>query len=237
MAQRTIEYQEGDTRLVGVMVTPEAAGPAPAVLIAHDWTGRNDIALQHAQRLAKQGYVGFAMDMYGDGRNGSTVEEKAGLMAPLREDRGLLMRRAAAGFEAMLAQPEVDRERTAAIGFCFGGLVVLDLARSGANVGGVVSLHGFLDAPERALCKPITAQVLVLHGYKDPMVQPPMLPVFEAEMHEAEVDFQLHVYGRAMHAFTNPAAQNKDMGTVYDEVTAQRAMRTLDGFLADLFAK
>lgn len=236
MAQRTIEYNEGNTRLKGVVVTPETSAPAPGVLIAHDWSGLNEFAEKMASRLAEQGYVGVAIDMYGEGRLGSTVEEKAKLMTPVKQDRALLMRRVNAGFDAMLAQPEVDKKRTGAIGFCFGGLVVLDLARSGANVGGVVSFHGFLDAPDASLCKPIKAQVLALHGYRDPMVTPDSLPTFQTEMHQAGVDFQLHVYGRAKHAFTNPAANDPNLGTVYDELSRRRALRTMEGFFADLFA-
>lgn len=236
MAQRTIEYNEGGTRLKGVVTTPETKAKAPGVLIAHDWSGLNEFAEQMASRLAEQGYVGFAIDMYGEGRLGTTVEEKSKLMAPVKDDRALLMRRVNAGFEAMLAQPEVDGKRTGAIGFCFGGLVVLDLARSGADVGGVVSFHGFLDAPDKSLCKPIKAQVLALHGYQDPMVTPDSLPPFQKEMSDAGVDFQLHIYGRAKHAFTNPAANDPKLGTVYDELSRRRALRSMDGFFADLFA-
>lgn len=235
MGQREIDYSDGTTGMRGLLVTPDGVGPAPGVLVAHDWSGRNEFAVDMANQLAARGYAAFAIDMYGSAQVEDTIEGKAKLMSPLKENRGLLMQRVTAGFNTMVEQAEVDASRTAAIGFCFGGQVVLDLARSGAPVGGVVSFHGFLDAPEQALCKPISAQVLALHGYQDPMVPPAVLPVFEAEMHAAQVDFQLHIYGRAQHAFTNPQANNSALGTVYDEVTRLRALRTMDGFLADLF--
>lgn len=235
MGQRQIDYSDGTTGMSGILVTPDSGRPVPGVLVAHDWTGRNDFALNVATQLAELGYAAFAMDMYGNAQTADTVEGKAALMAPLKENRGLLMQRVNAAFNTMIDQPEVDRGRTGAVGFCFGGLVVLDLARSGASVGGVVSFHGFLDAPEQALCKPITAQVLALHGYQDPMVPPAVLPVFEAEMANAGVDFQLHIYGRAVHAFTNPHANDPSFGTVYDDVTRNRAFRTMQGFFADLF--
>lgn len=235
MGQRQIDYSDGTTGMSGILVTPDASGPTPGVLVAHDWSGRNAFAVDVATRLAGLGYAAFAIDMYGGAQTADTIEGKAALMEPLKDNRGLLMQRVNAGFKAMVDQPEVDGAKTGAVGFCFGGLVVLDLARSGARVGGVVSFHGFLDAPEQALCKPISARVLALHGYQDPMVPPAVLPVFEAEMHEAGVDFQLHIYGRAKHAFTNPAANNADLGTVYDDLSRHRAFRSMEDFFADLF--
>ena len=236
MEQRNVEYSEGGVTMVGQMFVPEGGGVRPGVLVAHDWSGRNALAHDAATRLAGQGYVGFALDMYGAGRCFEQTKDKVDNMAALRADRGLLMRRIAAALNAMKGQPEVDAACTGAIGFCFGGLCVLDLARSGAEVGGVVAFHGLLDAPSAELCKPIRAQVLALHGYRDPMCPPAMLAAFEEEMRAAEVDFQVHVYGRAVHAFANPIANNAAAGTVYDALTAHRAFRSMEGFFADLFA-
>lgn len=234
MEKREIRYRHGGQTFLGIACIPGGAGPRPGVLVSHDWSGRNQMAIDNAERLAGLGYVGFALDMYGDGKVGASVEDKATLMAPLREDRGELIGRIGAAHEALSELPEVDVGRTAAIGFCFGGLCVLDLARSGAKVRGVVSLHGLLDAPPRELFGEMTARVLVLHGYRDPMVSAEDVAGLQRDFAEAGVDFQFHSHGRAVHAFTNPAA--KMPGTaLYDAVTARRAFRATDDFLQELF--
>jgi len=236
MQKRTVEYSVGDVTLSGIAVIPEGQGERPGVLVAHDWTGRNEMAVGNAERLARSGYVGFALDMYGGGKVAESMDERVALMGGLKSDRGQLIARMAAALSTMKGLPEVDASKTAAIGFCFGGLCVLDLARSGAEVGGVVSLHGLLDAPPAELCKTIGARVLALHGYRDPMVPPDQAAAFEQEMAEGDVDFQLHSYGNAVHAFTNPSANNAKMGAAYEPVTAARAFRSTDDFLGDLFA-
>lgn len=236
MEKRTVEYSVGDVTLSAIAVIPDGAGERPAVLVAHDWTGRNATAVGNAERLAQQGYVGFALDMYGGGRVAEDMDERGALMGALRSDRSQLIARIGAALAAMKALPEADGAKTAAIGFCFGGLCVLDLARSGAEVGGVVSLHGLLDPPPPELCRRIAAKVLVLHGYRDPMVPPAQVAAFEREMADGDVDFQLHSYGNAVHAFTNPAANAPKMGAAYEPVTAARAFRSTDDFLRDLFA-
>lgn len=237
MQRREIRYRHGGQQFVGIACVPGgdgAAPPRPGVLVAHDWSGRNATAVDRAARLAEDGCVGFALDMYGDAKVAERVQDKARLMGALREDRVELIARARAAFDAMCELSEVDPARTAAVGFCFGGLCVLDLARSGAPVGGVVSLHGLLDSPPRTCFGEVSARVLVLHGYRDPMVPAADVAGLQAEFAERQVDFQLHSYGRAVHAFTNPAA--KVSGTSeYDALTARRALRSTDDFLRDLF--
>lgn len=237
MPTRTVEYQCEGTRLVGHLFLPEgsAGAPVPGVLVAHDWGGCNDNARGHAKGLADLGYAGFAIDMYGEGRTGNSVEENAALMGAVKSDRSVLIARINAALSTLKEQPEVDGARTGAVGFCFGGLCVLDLARSGADVGGVISMHGLLDAPPAELCKPITAQVLVCHGYRDPMAPPEHMLALCKELEAADCDFQVHAYGRAVHAFTNPAANMPAMGAVYDAPTDKRAMRSMRDFFADLF--
>lgn len=235
MSSRTIEYQCDGTRLVGSVFLPDVAGPAPGVLVSHDWGGCNDNARGHAKRLAELGYVGFALDMYGDGKTGGSVEENSALMTAVKSDRAVLIARIRAALETLKGLPEVDAKRTGAVGFCFGGLCVLDLARSGADVGGVVSMHGLLDAPPADLCKEIKAQVLVGHGYRDPMAPPDHMLELCKELEAADCDFQVHAYGRAVHAFTNPEANMPAMGAVYDAATDKRAMRSMRDFFADLF--
>ncbi|MCX7115441.1 MAG: dienelactone hydrolase family protein [Gammaproteobacteria bacterium] len=210
--------------------------PRPAVLVAHDWSGRNAFACQKAEQLAKLGYVGFAIDLYGQGRTGSTNEEKMALMEPLMADRRLLRARMLAALGAVSELPEVDSQRVAAIGFCFGGLSVLDLARSGAKVNGVVSFHGLLNQPEELHAHPIGAKVLVLHGYDDPMVTPVAVNAFADEMTRAGVDWQVHMYGQTQHAFTNPLAHDAALGTMYNEQAERRSMQSMVYFLDELFS-
>jgi dienelactone hydrolase len=206
----------------------------PAVLIAHDWSGRNALAESKARELAEQGYVGFALDMYGEAKQGKTNEEKTALITPLLSDRGVLQKRMSAALETCRNLPFVASDKIMAMGYCFGGLCVLDLARTGANILGVVSFHGLLNAPEQKLCAKIKSKVLVLHGYDDPMVQPEALQAFANEMSEAQVDWQLHSYGNTLHAFTNPLANDPNFGTVYSEVADKRSWKATLNFFDEL---
>lgn len=210
--------------------------PRPVVLVAPDWSGRNEFACKKAEQLAKMGYVGFAIDMYGQGRIGETKEEKQALMEPLMADRGLLRSRILAAFDAVGELPEVDPRRVGAIGFCFGGLCVLDLARSGVKVSGVVSFHGLLQKPNDVRMHPIQAKVLALHGYNDPMVSPEAVNAFAKEMTDAEVDWQIHMYGNTQHAFTNPQAHDEAAGLIYNPDADRRAMQAMVYFLDELFS-
>lgn len=230
-------YHHGEQELHGFLAYDDSHDkPRPAVLVAHDWSGRNEFACEKAQMLAGLGYVGFALDMYGQGRLGDTVPEKKALMEPLVSDRSLLRERIRAGYDALIALPEVDINRVAAIGFCFGGLCVLDLARSGAEVKGVVSFHGILSPPQEKLPKNfIKAKVLALHGYNDPMVLPKQVEEFCQEMTEAKVDWQVHMYGHTQHGFTNPQANDLQMGTVYQATSEHRSFQSMRNFLQEIF--
>ena len=236
MITKTIDYQDGDTPLEGYLAYNETGAPLPAVLVAHDWSGRREFACKAAERVAAMGYAGFALDMYGKGifgRDGDT-EGNAALMNPYASDRVLLRQRINAALNAVRELPQVDSARIAAMGYCFGGMCVLELARSGADVTGVISIHGIF-APGNAANEKITADVLCLHGHDDPMVPPEQVLAFEKEMTDAGVDWQIHVYGDTMHAFTNPVANNPDFGTVYKEKAAKRAYQSVANFLGELF--
>jgi dienelactone hydrolase len=209
--------------------------PRPAVLIAHDWSGRNDFACDKAKLLADMGYVGFALDMYGHGKLGTTDAEKSALIQPLLNDRAKLLSRLRAGLDALVALPQVDKNRIAIIGFCFGGLCALDLARSGAAIVGAISFHGLLNKPDKLKPQPIRSKVLVLHGYNDPMVEPPLLQAFCEEMTKAEVDWQVHAYGQVQHAFTNPNAHDAAAGLMYNAQAAKRAWLAMRNFLDEVF--
>jgi dienelactone hydrolase len=236
MITKTIDYQDGDTQLEGYLAYNETGAPLPAVLVAHDWSGRREFACKAAERIAAMGYAGFALDMYGKGifgRDGDT-EGNAALMNPYASDRILLRQRINAALRAVRAFSQVDAARIAAMGYCFGGMCVLELARSGADVAGVISIHGIF-APGNAANEKISAKVLCLHGHDDPMVPPEQVLAFEKEMTDAGVDWQMHVYGGTQHAFTNPAANNPDFGTVYKEVAEKRAYQSVANFLDELF--
>lgn len=208
--------------------------PRPAVLVAHDWSGCNEFAQDKALQLANMGYVGFALDLYGLGRQGTTTDEKMALMQPLANDRRLLRTRMRAAYDAVIAMPEVDSTRVAAIGYCFGGMCVLDLARSGAELCGVVSFHGLLNKPTELANHPISAKVLALHGYDDPMVQSEQVNSFCQEMTEAQVDWQVHSYGHTKHAFTNPAANDPALGAVYNQEADRRSWLAMTNFLQEI---
>lgn len=235
MITKEINYQvDGRTHKGFIAYRDDLAQPKPGILITHDWTGRNEFAQDKAIQLAELGYVGFAVDMYGDGQTGQTNDEKAALMMPMMEDRGLLRRRIAAAFHCLSSQSSVNSQKVLAMGYCFGGLCSLDLARSGADVKGVVSFHGLLSAPEKKTAARINAKILVLHGYDDPMVPPQSIDEFAQEMNQAGVDWQLHAYGNTLHSFTNPLANDRDFGTVYSPSADHRSWQATLNFFAEV---
>lgn len=236
LRQEKFTYQHNNIEFKGSYVYNAAiAAKRPGVLIAHDWSGNNDFSLANAEKLAQLGYVGICIDMYGAGKTGTTKEEKMALMQPLMQDRNLLQARILAALQASRNISVVDTTQIAAVGFCFGGLCVLDLARSGADVKGGVSVHGLLTAPELKTQKTIAAKILVLHGYADPMVPPDAVVCFCNEMTNANADWQTIMYGHAKHAFANPKANDAAMGTVYDAKTAARAWTAIEIFLKEIF--
>jgi dienelactone hydrolase len=237
VAERRVEYSHDGIVLEGLMAWDEqTAGPRPGVLVSHAWGGRSDLECDKARQLAGLGYVGFALDNYGKGVRGSGPEENAKLMQPLLGDRALLQARMARALETLRAQPEVDAARTAALGYCFGGLCVLDLARTGSNICGVVSLHGLFGAPGNTFGMKINARVLALHGHDDPMVPVEAVNALKDELSAAGADWQIHVYGGTMHAFTNPLANDPSHGTVYNAAADRRSWVVTADFLAEVLA-
>lgn len=238
MQTQTIEYQDGDTTLEGYVAWDDSiSGPRPAVLVGHDWTGRRDFATGKAEEMARLGYVGFALDMYGKGVFGADgdVEGNTALMGPLAGDRAALRARMMAALEAVRGLDVVDASKVGAMGYCFGGMCVLELARAGADVGGVISIHGIF-SPGDVPNEKITAKVLCLHGQDDPMVPPEQVLDFENEMSAAGADWQVHAYGGTMHAFTNPHANDPGFGTVYNPVADKRATQSIQNFFDEIFA-
>ncbi len=232
---RSIDYSHNGVPLEGILAWDDAlAGPRPAVLVSHAWAGRDAFAVGKARALAELGYAGFALDMYGNGLVGSGPEENAKLMGPFMDDRALLQGRQLAALDAVRRQPEVDAGRVAAMGFCFGGLCVLDLARTGADLRGVASFHGLLTPPGNTEGNRIKAKVLVLHGYDDPMAPPEQVLELASELTLGGADWQIHAYGNTVHAFTNPQANDPGFGTVYKAEADRRSWQALKNFLAEV---
>mgnify|MGYP001825057643 CR=1 FL=1 len=236
LQHRLIEYGDGDKVFEGRIVWDDGQDtPRPGVLVAHAWGGRSDYEDGKADRLAELGYAAFSLDLYGQGVRGSSPEVNASLMQPLLDDRALLQSRMSLSLATMREQAEVEAPKAAAIGFCFGGLCVLDLARSGQELAGVVSFHGLFSPPGNTAGNTITARILALHGWEDPMATPDSVLALADELSEMKADWQLHAYGNTMHAFTNPMADNADMGTVYDASADRRSWQARANFLDELF--
>ena len=233
MKTETVNYQATDIELKGYIAYPDEE-KAPLVLIAHTWTGKDDFVHERAEDLAALGYVCFAVDMYGNGKFGKNTEENESVMPPLLSDREVLKDRIISALHFGKSLPGVDPNKIAAIGYCLGGLVVLDLARSGENFQGVVSFHGLLmesDISEKG----IQAKILVLHGERDPMVPTDMVDAFQKEMTKAAADWQLHSYGGTYHAFTKPGANDPNLGTQYNKSASERSWKSMQNFFEEIF--
>ena len=235
LAERAIDYSLVKKGCEGLLVAHEA-GPRPTVLVFHAWDGRTGSMDQFARRIANLGYNAFAADIYGKGVTGSTTEECQALMNPLMGNRARLGEMLLGVVTAASAQPEVDSGRVAAIGFCFGGLCVLDLARAGAPLRAVASFHGLFTPPGIPTATPVKPKVIAYHGWDDPMVPPDAVAGFGKEFTEAGADWQLHAFGGAMHAFMAEGANMPEMGIQYNALVAGRAWRALELFLAETLA-
>jgi dienelactone hydrolase len=235
---KAVTYRQGKTRLEGYLAYDDATkGKRPAVLVVHEWVGINPYIRKRVEQLAALGYVAFAADIYGKGVRPKDMKEAAAQAKIYKSDRALMRARAAAGLEVLRKQPQADPRRLAAIGYCFGGTTVLELARGGASIAGVVSFHGGLDTPRPEDAKRIKAKVLVLHGGDDPHVPPQEVQAFSDEMRKAGVDWQLHIYGGAVHSFTNPSSgDDKSKGVAYDAAVDRRSWEVMKLFFAELFA-
>lgn len=234
-----IDYAEGEATLEGyIAFDPSKSGPRPVVIVSHAWGGQDDIIRKYAERFADHGYVGFALDMYGKGRRGGSPEENAKLMEPFVKDRALLLRRISAAVNTVKQHDKVDRHRIAAIGFCFGGMCVLDLARAGLEgVVGVVSIHGLLmPTSVKPGPRPMKTRVLACHGYNDPMVLPDAVDAFAREMTDAGADWTMMMFGHRGHAFTHPEVNNPEGGMRYCERAEGRTLAAMDHFLKECFA-
>lgn len=212
-----------------------AAKPFPCVLISHAWAGPNELEFSRARDLAELGYGAFCLDLYGKGIRGSNPEENAALMQPFLEDRAMLQQRLKASLAVASQQPGVDSSRMVAIGYCFGGLCVLDMARTAADVLGVVSFHGLFQPPGNTDGNKISSKVLALHGWDDPLVRPEMVVDLATELTDAGADWQIHGYGHTLHAFTNPEANDPNNGAMYSAIGDRRSWKAMVDFLEEVF--
>ena len=233
-----IQYKQGDTTFEGVLYYDDAdSAPRRAVLVCHEWWGLNDYSKKRAEQLAQMGYVAFAVDVYGKGVQAKTQEEAAKMATDLRSgDRATLRARINAALAALKARKEVDPKKIAAIGYCFGGTTALELARSGADILGVVGFHAGLSTPNPADARNIKGKILICHGGDDPFVPMPEVNAFLDEMKAAKVNYQLNIYSGAVHTFTNPAAGNDpSKGSAYNPQADHRSFEEMKQFFAEIF--
>jgi dienelactone hydrolase len=230
-------YSHNGVELQGYFAYDDALkGKRPGVLIIHEWTGLGDYVKERAEQLASEGYVAFAMDMYGRGIRPTTPKDAGAQASKYRSDRQLMRSRAVVSLDQLKDHPLTDPDHVAAIGYCFGGGAALELARSGADVSGVVSFHGNLDTPNPDDARNMQAKVLVLHGADDPFVPKESIEAFHNEMRNAEVDWQMVYYSGAVHSFSNPASgSDPSRGAAYNEVADKRSYRAMLDFFNEIF--
>ncbi|KAB7648519.1 dienelactone hydrolase family protein [Polymorphobacter fuscus] len=231
-----LHYTDGDALCEGHVALPSGTGPHPAVVIFHNWAGQGPHEVAAAERLAAQGYAAIAADIYGAGVRGEVFGDNSALMDPWMVDRAGLRTRILAAVAAAAAHPAVDPDRIAVMGYCFGGLCALDAARSAdPRVRGAVSFHGSYSPPTIGAQAPITAKVLVLHGWTDPVCPPDATVALAHELEAAGADWQIHAYGQTGHAFTAPGLNNRAAGMFYHPDADRRSWRAMTDFLDEVF--
>ncbi|MBL4583436.1 MAG: dienelactone hydrolase family protein [Pseudomonadales bacterium] len=233
---RLVEYYDGDTLLEGYLAFDDAIqGQRPCVIIGHTWAGRSDFECERANKLAEYGYVTFALDMYGKGQGGADPKQNAALMQPFLDERSSLQLRMAAALSIASEQPETDRKKIASMGYCFGGLCSLDLARTNTDILAAISFHGLFNPPGNTEGNAITAKILCLHGNDDPMVPTDSVIALQQELSNVGADWQIHAYGNTTHAFSKPSANSPEMGMMYSAVADKRSWAALINFLEEVF--
>ena len=222
---RTVAYEQDGQKLQGYLAYDDAkAGPRPGVLVIHEWWGLNDYTKMRTRQLAEMGYVAFAADMYGDGKTTRDPKEAQAWSSAVSGQAGLLALRSKAGLDVMRREKVTDVEKMAAIGFCFGGTTVLQLAYAGVPLKGVVTFHGGLVVPDAQQARKIRSPIVILHGAADTFVDPETIEGMRKALDAAKVDWFMVSYARAVHAFTNPDADSfKIPGIGYNEKAAQRS--------------
>ena len=234
---QTVDYKDGDTVLEGYLAYDDSIkGERPGVLVVHEWMGLGDYEKGRAVQLAKLGYVAFAADIYGKGIRATNPQEAGSLAGKYKNDRQLLRERVNAGLDELKKNKMVDTKKIAAIGYCFGGTTVLELARSGADIAGVVTFHGGLDAPDPDDGKNIKCKVLICHGADDPFNSAENIKALQDELRKGNVDWQMIYYGGAVHSFSNPKAGNDNSrGAAYNEKADKRSWQAMKDFFNEIF--
>jgi dienelactone hydrolase len=235
-----IEYKAGNTVHKGYLVYDDAVtGKRPGVLVVHEWWGHNEHARNSARKLAEAGYVALALDMYGDGKRAEHPDQAGKFAGEVGKNLPLMKSRFEAGMKALRSRSQVDDKRVAAIGYCFGGSVVLQMAREGEKLRGVASFHGGLATEHPARPGKVKARVLVLNGADDPMVTPEQIAAFKKEMESAKADYRLVSYPGAKHSFTNPDADANgakfNLPLAYNAEADQKSWAELQSFLKTVF--
>jgi len=237
---QTVDYtDEQGTPLQGFVTYDDTlAGPRPGVLVIHDWRGLTDYTHTRAEMLAQLGYVAFAADIYGKGIRPQSIPEYIRQMTIYKGDRTLYRQRGRAAYQAFLKIPQLDPRRIAAIGYCFGGTGVVEMARDGLPLLGIVSFHGGLDSRPLTPGKTIQAKVLALCGADDPFEKPEDMAAFEQQLRENNVDYQIVSYGHAVHAFSDPGVDALNLpGAKYNAAADRRSWQAMRDFLAEIFGE
>lgn len=237
---REVTYRADGTELKGYLAYDDSVeSKRPGILVVHEWWGLNDYSRGRARMLAELGYTALAVDMYGGGKTAAHPEEAGSFAGELRKNLPLAKMRFLAALEQLKEHPTVDAEKVAAIGYCFGGGVVLEMARSGVDLDGVVSFHGNLTTDNPAKPGEVEAKVLVLNGAEDRFVTAEQIERFKAEMEAAGVDYRFISYPGARHGFTNPRAdengQKFNMPLAYDPESDRKSWQAMREFLAGIF--
>lgn len=235
-----VEYKDGDVTLEGFVAWDPArqGAAAPGVLVVHQWMGLTDYEKGRCRQLAELGYVAFALDIYGKGIRPANPQDAAKQAGIYKTDRQLYRRRLNRGLDQLKARPGVSHSQLAAIGYCFGGTGVLELARSGADIAGGVSFHGGLDSPQPEAGKNIRCSLLICHGADDPFVPAQDIEAFKAELNAAKVDWQMDIYSGAVHSFTQPMAGNDNSrGAAYNAKADKRSWAAMKTFFDEVFQK
>ena len=221
---KTIEYKDGDTVLKGLLAWDDAAtGKRPGVLVVHEWWGLNDYAEGRAEQLAAEGYVAFALDMYGDDKVTNHPEQAGTWMKQITSNIELWTRRAKLGLDVLTSQPQVDAGNAAAIGYCFGGATVMQMAYAGAPVKAVVSFHGSLPPAPQSVTS-IGPRVLVAHGRDDKFIPAERIVAFQEGLDRAKADWEMTIYSGTRHGFTNPGAGTYGIDNLaYNETADKRS--------------
>ncbi len=234
-----VKYKSGETEFVGYLAYDDAsAAKRPGVLVAPEWWGLNDYTRHRAEMLAGLGYVAFVLDPYGNGKNATTPQEAGQMAGALKQNPSELRARAAAALEVLKKEAHADPTKIAAIGYCFGGTTALELARGGADLVAVVSFHGGLATKSPADAKNIKGKVLICHGGDDSFESPEEIAAFQKEMRDAKIDWEMNVYGGAVHAFTNPNADKAGIpGVAYNAAADKRSWHAMRSLFHEVFGE